>query len=856
LPNFVEQATLMVKDQSTPQIKKINAALKQLQSTANSLKSMKVNLTGITKASGEVRKLTNDLNRLKASSISLKVNTGSLSAAGRQLATLRSQARRPISASFTGGFAAGAVTGAAGRTIREGTKTVDIGETSLALKELPADIESAVQKSIDEIAKGQKIFNRGTVTQQVSEMLGVVKIGAATGAADATERVKTAQFLAKQNLALAETFVKLGQDVDTAQEEAIKFGKALDMQSKIYDKATGNLDVAEATKQYDMIRKLIPAIGKEATGSNFLQLMKYLRVSKFGLSEESTALAMSDFEKMGTTAAVGLNQMIKTLRGETTKQGIAEQVRLGLLTPEEVASGTVGGKKSTTRKGVLDEERSKKLYEHPTRFINEDLIPAWKKDLMTRKKLTEAQAEAELFKPAVVADLVSKLGGTATSRDVLTNLVLQRKENSQFLRDFNSRSGSLAEQQRRTALSIIGATTALSQQTQGLAGEAARALAPVMVPALGFMSDTLRDLAPVIRDAEAGDKGAMAKLGIGAAGAVAGVGIFGALTKKLSNPVTKAVTDGLSTLAQPLGLAAGISGMTSRNPAVSSLSSAGVALIGAASALKEAAADLSGKTPPLGPLDLPGGEKGGKGTGKSTIPKGMGKSLMIGGAVVGGYVGVTAAVIGAIQEYMDQHPPGQDPTTRKLIQDYDQRMKEQGVEELRSYQGRLERTIPKMKPGRKKTAALGELARVKKEADSLTAQLTAAAVAAGKITLPSWVVPPQPGETTPKPGEPKPGEPKIGEPTEKPFWLKTVTDAPNAFEQTFNTLPQKGAEAGTSLGNQAMTAMQGGAQGIGNVIANAAVAGIKAGVSNLNITVNAKVGSVDGGGDKGASKAD
>jgi hypothetical protein len=44
LPSFVEQATLLLKDSSTPQIKRINAALKELFKTAKTLKSIKIDI--------------------------------------------------------------------------------------------------------------------------------------------------------------------------------------------------------------------------------------------------------------------------------------------------------------------------------------------------------------------------------------------------------------------------------------------------------------------------------------------------------------------------------------------------------------------------------------------------------------------------------------------------------------------------------------------------------------------------------------------------------------------------------------------------------------------------------------------
>ena len=68
MASFTEQATLLLKDSSTPEIKKINAALKELFKTAKSLKSVKIDIDaggrGLTKAQADIRKLTADLGRL------------------------------------------------------------------------------------------------------------------------------------------------------------------------------------------------------------------------------------------------------------------------------------------------------------------------------------------------------------------------------------------------------------------------------------------------------------------------------------------------------------------------------------------------------------------------------------------------------------------------------------------------------------------------------------------------------------------------------------------------------------------------------------------------------------------------
>ena len=87
MASFVEQATLKVNDQSTAQIKKINAALKELNKTARSLKNVNVNIninTGdINKAVDAVKRLKTELKGLK----SVKPNITAKSTGVRRSAT-------------------------------------------------------------------------------------------------------------------------------------------------------------------------------------------------------------------------------------------------------------------------------------------------------------------------------------------------------------------------------------------------------------------------------------------------------------------------------------------------------------------------------------------------------------------------------------------------------------------------------------------------------------------------------------------------------------------------------------------------------------------------------------------------
>jgi hypothetical protein len=85
--------------------------------------------------------------------------------------------------------------------------------------------------------------------------------------------------------------------------------------------------------------------------------------------------------------------------------------------------------------------------------------------------------------------------------------------------------------------------------------------------------------------------------------------------------------------------------------------------------------------------------------------------------------------------------------------------------------------------------------------------------------------------------------------------LAAIDTAPGKFNEAFDTLPGKGGEGGTNFSSNAMTAINAGAPGAGATIGNAAVEAIKAGVSNLNINVNANVKTQEANADTGARTA-
>ena len=507
MASFSETATLRVIDESSKQINEINRALAALGKTAAAFGSKKINLgvdTSKMSAAGQVlHKLTTEANALKNTRVNLSVNSSGIASAERQLRSLRAQASHPITQRIKHlavGIAAGAgisnVVHGLGHAAVEGVKQSDVGAASLDLKMLSKAHRDFVEKQISEIGTqqaarpGGAMFNRGQIEKQYSEMLGTVNIGSAKTEEEFKALATQAKTMSDQNLELAGTLIKLGKSSDEAYEDSVKFGKAIDLQGQIYDKATGKMDPEKAKAAYDQVRALIPSVGAEMTGGNYLQMMKYLRTSKFALAPESMAIAMRNFEEMGTGAAVGLNQFIKNLSGQAKPAQLKEQKRLGL------ATGT--------------EAFQQRLREHPLQTVEQDIVPALIKDLMKggkgRKPLTREAGRRQDLRPGLCRRpdgqdvLRPHRAGDGHLADAAAHRVRQVPRRPGIApRRIHSRRPA-----RCPAILHDRCRRAISSQMQGLMGELVRSAAPVLVPTMNVASEAMREFANTTAEASSG----------------------------------------------------------------------------------------------------------------------------------------------------------------------------------------------------------------------------------------------------------------------------------------------------------------------------------------------------------------
>lgn len=341
MASFVEQATLAVRDQSTSQINRINSALKQLRATANSLKSIKVDVKGISKASADVRKLNADLNRLKSSTISMKVDRSGITAASRQLAALRASSARPINITTHRtpvGFAGAAVRGAA----RGGGIGMPFGVTPafaavttaayLAAKALGAVAEAAGARSRSKLglqvaATPSQVAIVNAASKQPGQMpLNVTEnlfrdtarsllgdVGGETPEQRATAASNVTRTLLRDLLPVAYALAPAGTTMEQAAADLAQAAKAVNIASSDFTDAAGNV-TAEGKRALRGVM-LGKYIAPEVPFSQIRTLFANLKTSATSMSSEALARVIAESADQGVRAANEMYQAAESFSG-------------------------------------------------------------------------------------------------------------------------------------------------------------------------------------------------------------------------------------------------------------------------------------------------------------------------------------------------------------------------------------------------------------------------------------------------------------------------------------------------------------------------------------------------------------
>lgn len=601
MASFVETATLKVLDQSSAPTKKINAELAKLFRTAKSLKTLgkgveiKVGMKQVQSATKALNTLSQSASRIKKNlDITGNIKLGSTAAAVEDLQRLENQAKQTDSAirrignggggnsgrgggrgntpqpnsdgrgrgggpnpprlppsvplNFSGfqAFWAGAMMRLGSRIedavisgIKKGYTQQDVADTKLNLLGLPKETKAAISVAAQDISNKNSSVTVGTATGFMAENIAL------TGG-----DVNAAKTLSMMQAELVRLSIALGETADVATESAFRYSKAADTAGLLTD-ASGAFDPKAAAEFFNVVKQAKAQFGQEITPSLVATTMKSSRAAKFSLAPNSTGLLtlLSMAEESGSTVGVGINQVLKQLRGVGVKKDVlAEQASWGLVRTKEIATGRLrgpeGDKVEITRTVADGSVDPNMLLADPRGFVEKYIIPGMVKRGLDPNNPNDALTTAQ------------NLTGDRTAVETLTNLILKNqdiKRNVERAQALDVTPGNLTKTMDQSG--VVVANDVVIQLTS-LMGQVANSFETIFIPALKAASDAMGTFAQWIAGPDgkgsAGRSAAtVAGVGVlGYAGLKAGQGLLGML-----NPLTGSAT-ALSTSAAQLSAAA------------------------------------------------------------------------------------------------------------------------------------------------------------------------------------------------------------------------------------------------------------------------------------------------------------
>lgn len=629
MANFVERATLIVSDQSSASINKINKSLSELFRTANKLSSIRINLRGLDRIQSQVNNLTAKLKQTERVPLKIQLTglrESDVSKVKKLTAALRDYRKvaaglpgvnipapnvpapppqprqprqpRPVAPppglvqrqlvninvrpleNVLNGFVArlgSTIESAIISGFKRGTSDIDVAETRLALQNVTPQERGLATQVARAISEQFPTVSRGAALGLVSELFPVVR-----------GQNEAIQPIANQLAQFAQLRVALGESAEQAINSSIELAKAGEQMGAFTD-ATGKVDIAGVEKFFATINRAFALIGKEATPELVRGLTKSLRTSKFGLDERGLLTALFLAEESGTTAGVGINQAIKQLSGERVqKKQLARLMELGLITSKEVEAGKVGNQTVTelVGGGAIDEAQ---LRSNILQWVVDNVIPKAR------------DAGFDVSNPVEAARFAGEITSDRTATEALTSLLIRANELQSQVDRALGLDVSPERLQGVTDASLLVSLSAASEQFTSVLGEVGNSLSGVLIPAANGAASVLQQIASFI----AGPDGEGSATRSAAAAAGAGALAFGALKGG----------GALLNFFNPLNASAGL------------LSKAAAELSAAAAAIRMANGLSAGNGLGGMPGDGPGGKPGRQGL----APRGFLMSLIGGG---------------------------------------------------------------------------------------------------------------------------------------------------------------------------------------------------------------------------------
>ncbi|BBL73220.1 hypothetical protein [Methylomagnum ishizawai] len=191
---------------------------------------------------------------------------------------------------------------------------------------------------------------------------------------------------------------------------------------RFIDRRGGNADRESFLRNLDLAQKMVTGSGGFLQFSDLANFSQMGGTAFRGLSDEGLLkMASLIAEQGGARAGTSLMSMYQNLvAGRTPKKTMALLESLGLGSADEVKSGTVGGKKSTTTTFKLKPEYSQVLQRDPVEFYKSIVLPLLaKKGIASEEKILET-----------INDMLSNRTGSGQAGIMTTQLL-------QVLRDYD-----------------------------------------------------------------------------------------------------------------------------------------------------------------------------------------------------------------------------------------------------------------------------------------------------------------------------------------------------------------------------------------------------------------------------------
>ena len=717
----------------------------------------------------------------------------------------------------------------------KGTAQAAIANTSLELRQLsPAEHAKALAEVGGVAAEqrrtqgGAEFIPRAEVQKLISESIAITA-GSSEEAAN----------LVKMAIPIARTGFSQGQSKEESESGMMDIIKVGEQKGAFFKPGTAEFDPKRAQEFFDTVQRMQTFMGSQFTGQKFRSVMQSSGVAKYSMSNDTMKIMGLLEQESGSRIGTGINTMIKNLTGDVlTKKKVGNLSKMGLLNKEQSEAGKVGDKSLTEiiGTGATDEKG-----------LRTDML-AWIRDTLTPK--LQKQGVSLTDKDQIVKAVSGITSGKGS--DALATLIIQMHSLEKDLKRMNDLDLSKVDPTLNKDPRI--AVDAAQASVESALGQLGIKAAPIIVPAMQKASEELGKVAENLATGKVTAGDVVKTLALGGAG-VAG-----------------------------LGAASGLMAMTSSDPAVRALGAAGTELQVAAAELSAAAAL------------------------QSFGMKGILGRLGIALAPAAGALGLATVVSGGlpgadVPPELDTEAGRKKAEERSLVQ-YQLYVAKQQLAQIEANKkdvkrGDLSGNLSPRSGGQQivpYAQAVSELnakiAALSSSVDKLGGssvlapemggknwiqQAVAAGVAAGMANKP-----PQWGDVpgaTPKTKVPlpKPRPDVLDKSTSdnivgaantiqtsvsgfsSNFLAATskLDGSASTFAGVFETGTQQFIAAGGQAGQQAVSAMSGGAAGIGNVIGTTAAAAMRAAVANLSINVNANVvGANNATADKGGSKSD